>query len=150
MLRERCLGKWELTLWIPETWREATAADAAAPTKREATAKAFKGIRLEWPAYPLLNDTMPHPNWVALAVAHHQWVPISPPTPSFSSTSTRFILNFSAPSLPSISVSVFSARFFLLREHRTEREYASLFSFLFAPVFFIFSFFGLKVNLGLQ
>lgn len=38
------------TLWMPEAWRAANEAEAAEPTKREATAKALKGIRRESPA----------------------------------------------------------------------------------------------------
>ena len=42
------------TLWMPEPLRSDMEAEAVAPTKRDATAKAFKGMRRESPAWPLL------------------------------------------------------------------------------------------------
>lgn len=83
-----------LTERMPENRSEATAAEAEAPTKREATVKALKGMRRESPAYPFLNAEMPHPNWAALAAAHHQYSSITPFTTtvpsSFSSISFPF------------------------------------------------------------
>ena len=51
-----------------------TAAVAVAPTKREATEKALKGMKWESPAWPLLKEDMAHPNWAALARAHQMWL----------------------------------------------------------------------------
>ena len=62
------------TLWMPEAWRTETAAVAVAPTKREATEKALKGMKWESPAWPLLKEDMAHPNWAALARAHQMWL----------------------------------------------------------------------------
>jgi len=72
---------------MPEACRAETEADAAAPKKREATAKAFKGMRRDFPAQPLLTDDTPQPNWATLARAHHQWLKILPL--SFSSSILR-------------------------------------------------------------
>jgi len=68
---------------MPDAWREAMEAEAAEPTKREATANAFKGMRRESPAKPLLYAEMPHPNLAMLAIAHHHhhWVSMPPPQP---------------------------------------------------------------------
>jgi hypothetical protein len=63
---------------MPEACRAETEAEAAAPTKREATAKAFKGMRRDSPAQPLLTDDTPQPNWATLARAHHQWLKVLP------------------------------------------------------------------------
>jgi hypothetical protein len=72
---------------MPEACRAETEAEAAAPTKREATAKAFKGMRRDSPAQPLLTDDTPQPNWATLARAHHQWLKVLPL--SFSSSILR-------------------------------------------------------------
>ena len=70
------------TLWMPEAWRTETAAVAVAPTKREATEKALKGMKWESPAWPLLKEDMAHPNWAALARAHQMWLQFPVPVPS--------------------------------------------------------------------
>ncbi|KAE8038602.1 hypothetical protein FH972_011096 [Carpinus fangiana] len=56
---------------MPEACSTDTEAEAPAPTKREETAKAFKGMRRDSPAQPLLYDKTPQPNWAPLARAHH-------------------------------------------------------------------------------
>lgn len=47
-------AKRELTEWMPQARREAIEAEAVAPTKSEATAKALSGIIRHSPAKPLL------------------------------------------------------------------------------------------------
>ena len=77
--REREREREKQTLWMPETWRTETAAVAVAPTKREATEKALKGMKWESPGWPLLKEDIAHPNWAALALS---------PSP----TTTAFVL----------------------------------------------------------
>jgi hypothetical protein len=72
---------------MPEACSTDTEAEAPAPTKREATAKAFKGMRRDSPAQPLQYDKTPQPNWTPLARAHNQWLKALPL--SFSSSILR-------------------------------------------------------------